>query len=327
MAPAAFVARALFQRFSPILRAPTTSAAPWARESCAPQLFSSRGICSAAPVLAPHNPDPQRIAESPAPKRARTAYNFFAGENINRLRHEHPEMSYQMVLKLCGEVWRALADADKARTAPLSSSAATMLEHTSLCEENGSASCSSEILIPVFVTTQPRHCPPADDSGRRLHSKQRLTRQVTVHAWARECSPLCLSLCDSRQRFMIWPSCRRAAAILACFLQDKERAKADQKDFEDRFLQSPDIAAPGAGRGYGAPSAARIGPSCFAPAAASRRRRQLPIWRWHAACCGDPLSFNLQRRNLALDLLSARCHLACRPHMWRRWWCRRRPGG
>lgn len=34
--------------------------------------------------------------------------------------------------------------------------------------------------------------------------------------------------------------------------QDKARAKADQKDFEDRFLQSPDVAAPGAGRGYGA---------------------------------------------------------------------------
>lgn len=34
--------------------------------------------------------------------------------------------------------------------------------------------------------------------------------------------------------------------------QDKERAKAELKDFEDRFLESPDVAAPGAGRGYGA---------------------------------------------------------------------------
>lgn len=49
-----------------------------------------------------------------APKRAKTAYIFFANENRSRVREENPDASFGQVSAILGAEWKALSDKKKA---------------------------------------------------------------------------------------------------------------------------------------------------------------------------------------------------------------------
>jgi hypothetical protein len=49
-----------------------------------------------------------------APKRGLSAYMFFANENRERVKEEHPGVGFGQVGRLLGERWKALSDTDRA---------------------------------------------------------------------------------------------------------------------------------------------------------------------------------------------------------------------
>ncbi|ANB14612.1 Nhp6bp [Sugiyamaella lignohabitans] len=48
-----------------------------------------------------------------APKRALSAYMYFANENRDNIKNENPDISFGQIGKVLGEQWKALTDAEK----------------------------------------------------------------------------------------------------------------------------------------------------------------------------------------------------------------------
>lgn len=55
----------------------------------------------------------RRKKDPNAPKRALSAYMYFANENRDLIRSENPDVSFGQIGKLLGERWKALDDQDK----------------------------------------------------------------------------------------------------------------------------------------------------------------------------------------------------------------------
>ncbi|CCE65723.1 hypothetical protein TPHA_0M01480 [Tetrapisispora phaffii CBS 4417] len=55
----------------------------------------------------------RRKKDPNAPKRAMSAYMFFANETRDIVRAENPDVSFGQIGRLLGEKWRALTDEDK----------------------------------------------------------------------------------------------------------------------------------------------------------------------------------------------------------------------
>jgi len=55
----------------------------------------------------------KRKKDPNAPKRGLSAYMFFANDNRQKVRDEHPGIKFGEVGKLLGEMWKELTDKDK----------------------------------------------------------------------------------------------------------------------------------------------------------------------------------------------------------------------
>lgn len=77
------------------------------------------------PVTVDENPDPQHNAQAPSPKRARSAYNFFSSEVMQKTRK--PGMKHADVMREIGAKWKGMSDAEKARELEQRRCAACML--------------------------------------------------------------------------------------------------------------------------------------------------------------------------------------------------------
>lgn len=66
-----------------------------------------------APAAAPRRRTTRRKKDPNAPKRALSAYMFFANENRDIIKSENPDVSFAQVGRLLGEKWKSLTAEDK----------------------------------------------------------------------------------------------------------------------------------------------------------------------------------------------------------------------
>lgn len=67
--------------------------------------------------MATYIPGPEekkkRRKDPDAPKKAKTAYNFFVQQRSDQLRQKHPDKPMNEIMKLIGAEWRGLSDREK----------------------------------------------------------------------------------------------------------------------------------------------------------------------------------------------------------------------
>ncbi|KAL3234946.1 hypothetical protein RNJ44_02734 [Nakaseomyces bracarensis] len=66
-----------------------------------------------AEARAPRRKTTRRKKDPNAPKRALSAYMFFANENRDIVRSENPDVTFGQIGRLLGERWKALTAEDK----------------------------------------------------------------------------------------------------------------------------------------------------------------------------------------------------------------------